>query len=374
MFNLSEKQRYQRHFQLSEIGLSGQEKIKKSSVLVVGAGGLGCPILQYLTAMGIGTIGIIDNDKVSLSNLHRQILYTESDIGLFKVDCAQLILSKQNPHVQFKTYCTKLSKDNVMPILADYDVIVDGTDNFSSRYLINDACAKLKKPLVFGAIHKFEGQLSVFHYWPDNSKSGYDYRDVFPTPPPANTAVDCNAAGVIGVLPGIIGTLQAFEVIKIILQSKSSLAGEILFVNAMDMEFNKIIIQENKNRNRLDTSTYPSLVEDNSCTEASHLPDEEISAIQLQQLINNEKTKIQLIDVCEYFEEPAPKELLAYRIPLSELEERKHEIDQAKKIVFICKSGIRSKKALLSLRNNLVNTTIYSLHGGTTEWKKQLES
>ncbi|MDP1744961.1 MAG: HesA/MoeB/ThiF family protein, partial [Bacteroidota bacterium] len=216
MLNKEEIARYSRHLLLPEIGMAGQEKIKSAKILVIGAGGLGCPALQYLTAMGIGEIGIVDFDKVEESNLQRQILYSIEDIGKLKTEAAVSKLSKQNPFVKFNSYSVRLENKNAIELFSKYDLIIDGTDNFATRYLVNDACIILNKPLIYGSIYKFEGQVSVLNYTDSSGQSGPTYRCLFPTPPLSGSIPNCSEIGVLGVLPGIIGTLQATEAIKII--------------------------------------------------------------------------------------------------------------------------------------------------------------
>ena len=240
MFSTEEKKQYNRHFILDSIGIEGQSKLKNSKVLVVGAGGLGCPILQYLAAAGVGTIGIIDNDIVDQSNLQRQILFTIDDIDKPKATAAADRLKRLNPYIEFNTYINFLSSENALDIFPKYDIIVDGSDNFQTRYLTNDTAVLTDKPLVFGAIFKFEGQVSVFNY-----KNGPTYRCLFPTPPNANSIPNCSDVGVLGVLPGIIGCLQANETIKIICELGDVLSGKLLSLNALNLQQNILKFPKN---------------------------------------------------------------------------------------------------------------------------------
>lgn len=228
--SLAEKERYNRHIILDEINEKGQEKIKNAKVLVVGAGGLGSPVLRYLTAAGVGTIGIVDNDIVSESNLQRQILYDTTDVGISKAQVAKQKLGLLNPHTTFEVFETRFEKDNGEEIASNFDIIVDCTDNYEARYTINAISKKLKRPMVYGSIFKFEGQLSVFNY-----KNGPSYDMLFPEAPPVNTKPD--ALGVMGVLPGVLGTLQATEVIKIILDLGECMSGKLLVVNLLKNDF-----------------------------------------------------------------------------------------------------------------------------------------
>lgn len=235
-----ENKQYSRHLILDEIGVIGQERLKASKVLVIGAGGLGCPILQYLTAAGVGTIGIIDNDTVDQTNLQRQILYTHTDIGKYKTEVAAKRLAKLNPFVNFVVYVEKLTNQNALNLFSCYDIIVDGSDNFPTRYLANDAAILTNKPLVFGSIFKFEGQVTVFNY-----QNGPTYRCLYPNPPQANTVPNCSEIGVLGVLPGIIGSIQANEVLKIICEIGEVLSGKLFTFNVLTMEQYKLNFKKN---------------------------------------------------------------------------------------------------------------------------------
>ena len=234
-----EKYRYSRHLLLEEVGLQGQEKLKKAKVLVVGAGGLGCPILLYLAAVGVGTIGVIDFDTIDASNLQRQTLFSTNDLGRSKAKVAKEKLNSNNPFIEVISYNEQLTNENALDLFSKFDIIVDGTDNFYTRYLVNDACLIANKPLVYGAIHKFEGHVSVFNY-----QEGPTYRCLFPNPPKAGSIPSCSEVGVIGVLPGIIGTQQANEVIKIILGTGKVLSGRLLIYNALQSSFMEIKINK----------------------------------------------------------------------------------------------------------------------------------
>jgi len=248
MLSGEELKRYNRHLILTEIGLQGQEKLKKSKVLVVGAGGLGCPILQYLAAAGVGTIGICDFDFVDESNLQRQILFTISDIGKQKAVVASEKLAKNNPYVNFAVHDQMLTKQNVFEIFAPYDVIVDGSDNFPTRFLINDACVILGKPLVFGAIYKFEGQVSVFNY-----QNGPTYRCLIAEEPTQNETPSCSEIGVMGVVPGLIGCYQAIEVIKIVCGIGQVMSGKMMLVDTLNLSHQIIEIKRSDNSNELNS-------------------------------------------------------------------------------------------------------------------------
>lgn len=246
MLSKEEIKRYSQQLLLSEIGKSGQEKLKQAKVLVVGAGGLGCPVLQYLAATGIGTIGIVDFDVVEESNLHRQVLYSIKDLGKSKVEVAAGILADMNPYIQTIPYNEKLESHNAIKIISGYDLLVDCSDNFETRYLVNDACVLLNKSFVYGGIHRFEGQLAVFNFKFSNGSYGPTYRCVFPEPHPSETLLNCSLNGVIGTLSGIIGTLQANEVIKMIAGIGEVQAGRMLLFNALQLTFSIINIDRNE--------------------------------------------------------------------------------------------------------------------------------
>lgn len=234
MIEIQDFLRYSRQMQLPEIGELGQLKIKQARVLVIGAGGLGCPILQYLVAVGVGNIGIVDFDKVELHNLHRQILYTENNVGQLKSTSAKTILENLNPHITIQTFEEKLSETNANEIIKNFDFIVDGTDNFTTRYIINDACVKINKPLIYGSIFKFEGQVAVFNY-----KNSKNLRDIFPEPPNPEDVPNCSLNGVLGTLPGIIGTMMAQETLKLILELPT-LNNELLLFDTLNLNFTKL--------------------------------------------------------------------------------------------------------------------------------------
>jgi adenylyltransferase/sulfurtransferase len=343
MLSKHEKERYSRHLILQGFGEEAQKKLKNSKVLVVGAGGLGCPALLYLTAAGVGTIGIADSDTVSISNLQRQVLFSPEDLDKNKALVAKEKLETQNPNIRIKALPYKINSGNALDIIFEYDLVIDGSDNFSTRYLLNDACVILKKPLVYGAIHRFEGQVSVFNY-----KSGPTYRCLFQEPPSQNEMPACNEAGVIGVLPGIIGTWQANEAIKIIAEVGEVLSGKLLtfdlLTNAVG-SFEIFTNEANKTMTGLGNYTF-----DESCS---------VKELDLTTL-KNLSGKIQLIDVREA-SEYAERNLNGINIPLSELEERIHEIDPSLSTVIHCKTGIRSQKAIAKIKQQYPSIEIYNL-------------
>ncbi|MFC7774897.1 HesA/MoeB/ThiF family protein [Flavobacterium sp. GCM10027622] len=234
MLTITDILRYGKPMLLPEVGEAGQLQIKKAKVLVIGAGGLGCPILQYLAASGVGTIGIVDFDKVELHNLHRQVLYTEESVGLLKTQCGKATLERLNPNVNYLVYNEKLNVDNADEIVSSFDIIVDGCDNFTTRYLVNDTCVKLDKPLVYGSILRFEGQMAVF-----NHSGSKNLRDLFPIPPNPEDVPNCSLNGVLGTFPGIIGTMMAQETLKLILDLPV-LDNELVLINTLDWQFHKL--------------------------------------------------------------------------------------------------------------------------------------
>lgn len=324
-------ERYIRHIQLEEVGNEGQQKLGNAKVLVVGAGGLGCPILQYLATSGIGTLGIVDFDTVSVSNLHRQILYTANDVGKSKALVAQEQLQHLNPDINVEAYPTALTVENCLDILKPYDIIVDGTDNFVTRYLINDACLLLDKPMVFGALYKFEGQVSVFNY-----QNGPSYRCLFPNPPAANEVPNCNAIGVLGVLPGIIGLLQATEVLKIILGIGEVLSGKVLYLNALTYQQRLLTFLRNEAIiASVKKNVKPKVVSTDDCIFTRSLSLNDIDTTET----------IVWIDVREVGETPIVSAAAVISLPLSSFESSLNLQDDGKKYIFFCQSGLRSQKA-----------------------------
>lgn len=343
--------RYSRHISLKEIGITGQDKINASKVLVIGAGGLGCPVLQYLVGAGVGTIGIVDFDVVDESNLQRQILFGTTSIGRNKAEVAKEVLLHLNPTINIKAYCKKLSSENSVTIIAPYDIVVDATDNFASRYLINDACVVLEKPLVYGAIYKFEGQVTVFNY-----KNGPTYRCIFPNPPQKGTMPNCSEVGVLGVLPGIIGTMQANEVLKIILNIGTSLSGKLYCFNALTNQSNTIGIARNED----EVSEVKSRGFNFEVLEDSFFCTSTISEITIKDTISQD---IQYIDVRELHEQPRMDLECLLEIPLGELSNQIETISKDKKTVVFCQSGIRSKQAVTILKEHNISNC-YSLQEG----------
>lgn len=334
MLEREELKRYNRQIILPELGIEGQQKLKEARILMIGAGGLGCPVLQYLVAAGVGTIGIVDDDEVDVSNLHRQILYSTADIGKPKAAIAKQKLGGLNPFVNLTAYPERLTEANAARLIGFYDVIIDGSDNFPTRYLVNDTCAALNKPLVFGSIFKFEGQISVFHY-----QNGPDYRDVFPGPPPKDEVPNCSEIGVIGVLPGMIGTYMANEAIKIICGIGEALSGRLLTMNVLD---NSTAIFKIQSKEQADLLPKADI---NSESPVAVEPVSEISLYKLMLLLEQVPDEIYLIDVREDYEYE-DYNIGGVNIPLYELSVRLNLIPKNKKIVFCCQTGLRSKMAI----------------------------
>lgn len=354
MFTDKEKLRYNRQIILPELGQEGQYKLKTAKVLVVGAGGLGCPALQYLSAAGVGTIGIIDDDIVDISNLHRQIMYNEGDIGKQKVFCIKEKLTQANPHVEISSYPERLTVENALEIIEQYDIVLDGSDNFATRYLINDACVILNKPFVYGGIFQFEGQVSVFNY-----NNGPTYRCLFPEPPAEGTMPSCSEAGVIGVLPGIVGSFQASEVIKLITGIGDLLAGYFFI---LDLRTNSSgTIKLNANPENLSISKLRKDYSDTTCTTQESIL--EIDVVELKEWLKQDKNAIQLIDVREKHEFET-KNIGGKNLPLSNFWEYLNEIKPTKKTVVCCQSGARSKVAAEHIKKVYSKIEIYSLRNG----------
>tara|TARA_R110002050_G_scaffold275455_1_gene420213 strand:+ start:21245 stop:22327 length:1083 start_codon:yes stop_codon:yes gene_type:complete len=354
--------RYNRHIILSEIGQEGQDKLSNAKVLVIGAGGLGCPILQYLTAAGIGTIGIVDFDEVDISNLQRQVLFGTSSLGKNKAEAAKERLIDLNDSISIIAYAEKLTHQNALDLFNQYDIIVDGTDNFETRYLVNDACIITNKPLVFGAIYKFEGQVSVFNY-----QNGPSYRCLFPNPPEKGTVPNCSEIGVLGVLPGIIGSMQANEVLKIILGIGNVLSGKLLCYNALTLHNSTLKIKRNE-------EVIQSVLKEKDVFHKKQVEfhcEVDVISISVKDVLF--KDNIQFIDVRELHEQPKIENFEVTDIPLSTLENNVDKLDVAKKKVIFCQSGIRSKHAV-KLLQALHIQNCFSVNEGASEIKNIIKN
>ena len=365
--------RYSRHLILPEVGLEGQKKLKAARVLMIGTGGLGSPLGLYLAAAGIGTLGLVDFDVVDESNLQRQIIHGTKDVGRPKIASAKDRLNDINPNVKIEAHETMLTSENALELFKDFDVIVDGTDNFQTRYLVNDASVLTGKPNVYGSIFRFEGQATVF-----DAKRGACYRCLYPEPPPPGLVPSCAEGGVLGVLPGIVGTIQANETIKVILGAEGILLNRLLLFDAWKMKFRELKLK--KNPDCPICGTHPTITELidyeafcglNQPTTAPVL--EEITAAELNELIKN-NPETQIIDVREPFEVEIAKIPNTKLIPLGEVVARVKEIDQSRTAIIHCKAGGRSAKAIEALQNAGYKGRLLNLKGGITAWSDEVDS
>ena len=362
-------ERYQRQVILPEFGEEGQQKLLNAKVLVIGAGGLGCPALQYLAAAGIGTIGIVDHDTVSLNNLHRQVLYSVSDIGLSKAKRAAAILNGLNPDIKIVPYDEQLTVENALSIMERFDIIIDGTDNFATRYMINDACVLLDKPLIYGAVSQFDGQVAIFNYQGDRDEHPVNYRDLFPEPPKEDEVLNCAEAGVLGVLPGIIGTMQANEAIKLITGLGEPLINRLWTFNALNNQVYELRLSAKPETHSLIPGSEAAFEQMNYewlCSSSTQ--PFEIGAEQFDELLENKD--IEFIDVRELHETPLVNEFDHRRIPMQQVEASAANI-KSDTVVLFCQTGKRSKQAVMLL-SGIFGTSkkVYSLKGGIIHWKK----
>ena len=364
-FSPEELSRYSRHLNLPNFSLAEQSALRAAKVLVVGAGGLGSPMLQYLVAAGVGTIGIIDPDTIEVSNLQRQILFRTEDIGQPKAVTAARVLSQLNPHITVRQYSEALTASNAMEIVQSYDIVADGTDNFPTRYLVNDACVLLDKVNVHASIFRFEGQVSVFNYLDEKGARGPNYRDLFPTPPPADQVMSCEEGGILGVLAGIVGSMQALEVIKVILRMGEVLSGKLWTTNTLTHATQVLNIQKNpQNPISGDHPTIRELIDyDAFC--GINLPQQvtSISADTLKQWLEDPEKDFQLVDVREA-EEYERHNIGGLLLPLSELGTHIDQLNRESTIVVHCQSGIRSRKAIKILSEQFGFTNLINLEGG----------
>jgi adenylyltransferase/sulfurtransferase len=372
-FNSEEIQRYSRHLILPEVGMEGQKKLAAASVLLIGTGGLGSPLAMYLAAAGVGRIGLVDFDVVDLSNLQRQVIHSTKNVGRSKLKSAKDFLHGLNPRVHVDTYEKQFSSENAMQIAADYDLIIDGTDNFPTRYLVNDVAVLLNKPNVYGSIFRFEGQASVF--W---AEKGPCYRCLYPEPPPPGMVPSCAEGGVLGVLPGIIGTIQANEAIKLILGIGEPLLGRLLLFDALAMRFREMKLRKNPDcpicglhrtiHELIDYEAFCGLPQKEEAKMKEKIP--EITATQLAQELKQDE--IFLLDVREPHEFKLCKIPGATLIPLGQLPERLAEIDGSKPVVAYCRTGVRSAKAI-SLLQSAGFVSAKNLRGGIHAWADEVD-
>jgi sulfur-carrier protein adenylyltransferase/sulfurtransferase len=369
-----EYQTYSRHIILPEVGLEGQKRLKAASVLCIGTGGLGSPLLLYLAAAGIGKIGIVDFDIVDQSNLQRQIIHGTNWVGKPKIASAKDRILSINPHCQVDLYETALSSANALDILAPYDIVVDGTDNFPTRYLTNDACVLLNKPNVYGSIFRFEGQATVFNY-----QDGPNYRDLYPEPPPPGMVPSCAEGGVLGVLPGIIGTIQATETIKIILGAENTLSGRLLLYNAWEMKFRELKLRPNSERpvieKLIDYEQFCGIPQAQEAESQMAIP--EMTVTDLKQLMDSDAKDFVLLDVRnpnEYEIASIPGSVL---IPLGDIESgaaitKIKDLVNGHRLIVHCKLGGRSAKALGILQEVGIEGT--NVKGGIKAWSQEVDS
>jgi adenylyltransferase/sulfurtransferase len=366
-----EIQRYSRHLILPEVGMEGQGKLKNARVLLVGTGGLGSPMALYLAAAGVGTIGLVDFDTVDYSNLQRQVIHGTKDIGRKKLDSAAESMLDINPHVQIVRHETALSSENALGIIKDYDIVADGTDNFPTRYLVNDACVLLKKPNVYGSIFRFEGQASVFAY-----EDGPCYRCLYPEPPPPGLVPSCAEGGVLGILPGVVGLLQATEVVKLILGIGDTLKGRLVLYDALGMRFRELKLRRNPECPVCgDHPTVTQLIDYYQfCGVPKTATPTEGNEIEVQEV----KSRIDrgdnffLLDVREPHEHQIARIAFARLVPLGELPRRLAEIPRDRDIVVHCKSGVRSAKAAALLRENGFRPVL-NMKGGILAWSDKVD-
>lgn len=367
--------RYSRHLNLPEFGIETQQKLKDAKVLIVGTGGLGAPLLQYLTAAGVGTIGVVDFDVVDTTNLQRQVLFSTQDVGQPKTSTAIARLQAQNPHVKFIEHAVMLDSSNAMDIIEQYDVVADGTDNFQTRYLVNDACVLLGKPNIYGSIFQYEGQVSVFNYTNKKGETGPNYRDLFPTPPPPGLVPNCAEGGVLGVLPGIVGSFQANEVIKVVTGIGESLSGRLFLFDALDFSARTLKVRKDpENPISGDKPSITALIDyDQFCgiKPASEQMEDAISVQDLKSWID-EKKDFQLIDVRETYEYDAAN-LSGDLIPLGKLEHSIDLVAKDKPVVIHCKSGGRSRQAIELLKTKYGYQKLINLEGGILAWQKEID-
>lgn len=364
--------RYARHLVLPEVGIEGQRRLERSSVLLVGAGGLGSPAALYLAAAGVGRIGIVDFDVVDESNLQRQVLHDTAWVGRPKIESAKARLAALNPHVRVETHSTALTRDNALEVLAAYDVVVDGTDNFETRYLTNDACFFLKKPDVYGSVFRFEGQASVF--WPE--RGGPCYRCLYPQPPPPGLVPSCAEGGVLGVLPGVVGGLQATEALKVLLGVGEPLVGRLLLYDALAMRFDEVALRRDPEcplcsakATIRELQDYPAFCGTGRGEPSG--PVEEIGAAELKRRLDAGEA-LEILDVREPHEWAICRIPGARLVPLGSLAGRAHELDPARTYVLQCRSGHRSATAATLLRQAGFRQVL-NLRGGVLAWAREVD-
>jgi adenylyltransferase/sulfurtransferase len=368
-------ERYSRHLILPEIGLEGQKRLKVASVLCIGTGGLGSPLLLYLAAAGIGRIGIVDFDVVDTSNLQRQVIHGTSWVGKPKIESAKNRIHEINPYCQVDLYETRLSSENALDIMQPYDIVVDGTDNFPTRYLVNDACVLLNKPNVYGSIFRFEGQATVFNY-----EGGPNYRDLYPEPPPPGMVPSCAEGGVLGILPGMIGVIQATETVKIITGQGNTLSGRLLLYNALDMKFRELKLRPNPIRpvieKLIDYEQFCGIPQAKAQEAEQQMEMSEMTVQELQELLVSGAKDFVLLDVRNPHEYEIAKIPGSVLIPLPDIENgagvtKVKEILNGHRLIAHCKLGGRSAKALAILKEAGIEGT--NVKGGINAWSKEID-
>ncbi|MGP1387134.1 MAG: molybdopterin-synthase adenylyltransferase MoeB [Thainema sp.] len=374
--NKQEYERYSRHLILPEVGLEGQKRLKAASVLCIGTGGLGSPLLLYLAAAGIGRIGIVDFDVVDHSNLQRQVIHGTSWVGKPKIVSAKDRILEINPYCQVDLYETRLSSENALNIVEPYDIVVDGTDNFPTRYLVNDACVLLNKPNVYGSIFRFEGQATVFNY-----EGGPNYRDLYPEPPPPGLVPSCAEGGVLGILPGVIGVIQATETIKIILGKGTTLNGRLLLYNSLDMTFRELKLRPNPERpvieKLIDYEQFCGIPQAKAAEEKEQATIPEMSVTELKELLDSGANNFVLLDVRNPNEYEIAKIPGSVLIPLPDIEngsgvDKVKELLNGHRLIAHCKMGGRSAKALGILKQSGIEGT--NVKGGITAWSREVDA
>ncbi len=364
-----ERTRYARHLAIPGFGTAAQQQLKAASVLVIGAGGLGSPLLLYLAAAGVGRLGIVDFDRVDATNLQRQVLYGVDDVGRFKADRAKEKIQALNPHVSVTVYRERFSVANARALVREYDLVADGTDNFPTRYLTNDACVLEGKPNVYASIFRFEGQVSVFNYLRSDGSRGPNYRDLYPSPPPPDLAPDCATGGVLGVLPGIIGSMQASEVIKVITGLGRPLDGRLFLFDAADFTARVLRIAPQKNiriEGLIDYDEFCGIPK-----KQDNMPVKEITVKELHRMREEGETH-QLIDVREPYEVEIAT-LNGELIPMAQIEGAAERIDRDKPVIVYCRSGKRSANAILMLEEKYGFDNLYNLKGGVLAWSDEID-
>jgi adenylyltransferase/sulfurtransferase len=369
-------ERYSRHLILPEVGLEGQKRLKAASVLCIGTGGLGSPLLLYLAAAGIGRIGIVDFDVVDTSNLQRQIIHGTSWVGKPKIESAKNRIHEINPYCQVDLYEIRLSSENALDIIKPYDIVVDGTDNFPTRYLVNDACVLLNKPNVYGSIFRFEGQATVFNY-----EGGPNYRDLYPEPPPPGMVPSCAEGGVLGILPGMIGIIQATETVKIITGQGATLSGRLVLYNALEMKFRELKLRPNPVRpvieKLIDYEQFCGIPQAKVEEAKQQMEIPEITVKELKELLDSGAKDFVLVDVRNPHEYEIAKIPGSVLIPLPEIENghgvaKVKEILNGHRLIAHCKLGGRSAKALAILKQAGIEGI--NVKGGLNAWSKEIDA